>query len=86
MRGLLISAAALALAGCATAYDTVATAPPAPPAVTQSMPAQMASLDPGDSILFWNDARRSAAFRDMESAFPGLEVAPANTVLSLIHI
>ena len=83
MRGLLISAAALALAGCATAYDTVATAPPAPPAVTQSMPAQMASLDPGDSILFWNDARRSAAFRDMESAFPGLEVAPANTVRTL---
>ncbi|MFW2350374.1 serine hydrolase domain-containing protein [Qipengyuania sp.] len=86
MRGLWISTAALALAGCASTYDTVETAPVAPaatPAVTQSMPAQMASMDPGDSILFWNDARRSAAFRDMEGLFPGFEVAPAGRVREL---
>ncbi len=85
MRGLWISTAALALAGCANTYDTVESAPVAPaiPAVTQSMPEQMASMDPGDSILFWNDARRSAAFRDMEGLFPGLEVAPANPVREL---
>ena len=81
MRTVLTSIAALALAGCSGAYSgpvEIADAPP--PAVTQSMPAQMASLDPSDSILFWSDDRRSAAFRDMESMFAGLEVAPANTV------
>ena len=85
MRGLWISTAALALAGCASTYDTVGTASVAPaiPAVTQSMPAQMASMDPNDSILFWSDERRSAAFRDMEGLFPGLEVAPANPVREL---
>ena len=74
MRGLMISVAALALAGCGTAYGdagtATATAVP-PPAVTQSMPEQMASLDPSDSILFWSDERRSAVFRDMEGSFPG---------------
>ena len=86
MRGLMISVAALALAGCGTAYGdagtATATAVP-PPAVTQSMPEQMASLDPSDSILFWSDERRSAVFRDMEGSFPGLEVAPASTVREL---
>ncbi|MEZ5682276.1 MAG: serine hydrolase [Erythrobacter sp.] len=72
MRGFLVSISALALAGCASTYDTAPVA--TVPAVTQSMPAQMASMDPGDSILFWSDARRSAAFRDMESLFPGLEI------------
>ena len=85
MKRLWISTAALALAGCATAYDTapVAEVPVAPPAVTQSMPEQMASMDPGDSILFWSDERRSAAFRDMEGLFPGLEVAPATKTRDL---
>jgi CubicO group peptidase (beta-lactamase class C family) len=77
MRALLASTLAIALAGCATAYDSD-TPVAAASAVTQSMPEQMASMDPGDSILFWDDARRSAAFRDMESLFPGLEVAPAS--------
>ncbi len=81
MRGLWISATAVALAGCATNYGAVetATVAAAPPAVTQSMPEQMASMDPSDSILFWSDERRSAAFRDMEDLFPGLEVAPASS-------
>lgn len=80
MRALWISSAALALTACAGTYqkDVTARAVVAPPAVTQSMPEQMASMDPGDSILFWSDERRSAAFRDMESLFPGLEVAPAS--------
>ena len=47
------------------------------------MPETMASMDPADSILFWSDARRSAAFRDMESLFAGLEVAPAATPMQL---
>ncbi|QYJ08560.1 beta-lactamase family protein [Qipengyuania flava] len=92
MRALWISSAALVLSACSASYggaDTppVASAPaPAPvaapasiPAVTQSMPEQMASMDPSDSLLFWSDERRSAAFRDMESLFPGLEVAPASS-------
>ena len=76
MRALWLSAAMLAIAGC-TAHSDLAVAPPAP-AVTQSMPAQLASMAPSDSILFWSDERRSAAFRNMEAQFPGLEVAPAN--------
>ena len=79
MKRLWISTAALVLSGCAGAYDSapVGEVTVVPPAVTQSMPEQMASMDPGDSILFWSDERRSAAFRDMEGLFPGLEVAPA---------
>ncbi|MBX7526955.1 serine hydrolase domain-containing protein [Qipengyuania vesicularis] len=79
MRAILASTLAIALVGCTTVED-VASAPPPPldpPAVSQSMPEQMASMDPSDSILFWSDERRSAAFRDMESMFPGLEVEPA---------
>lgn len=72
MRVLACSVAALALAGCTLAPNLQSN--PAP-IVTQSSPAKMASLDPADSILFWSDSRRSAAFRDMEGLFPGLEAA-----------
>ena len=78
MRRVLVSALAIALGGCSHAGDVPPT-PPLPsyvPTVTQSVPAQMASLDPSDSILFWSDERRSAAFRNMEALFPGLEVSP----------
>ena len=81
MRFALVPLLALAAAGCNTLAE-----PPAPPPlenaqpqVTQSMPEQMASTDPADSILFWSDERRSAAFRDMESLYPGIEVSPAST-------
>ena len=77
VRGLFAGVAALALAGCASSYGEAPRPAAAVPAVTQSMPAQMADMDPSASLLFWDDARRSAAFRDMESLFPGLEVAPA---------
>ncbi len=72
MRIFLAGVAALAISGCAGAGLDVPA--PTPPAVTLSMPDNPASLDPSDSILFWNDERRSAAFRDMEGLFPGLEV------------
>ena len=79
MRKLSILGCALALAGCASPYDA---SPPqsvaAVPAVTQVMPTTPPSMDPKDSLLFWSDARRSAAFRSMETFFPGLEVAPAS--------
>ncbi len=82
MRAVFVSTLAMALAACAASADPVG-APPAAnvdaiPPVTQSMPENPASLNPSDSILFWSDERRSAAFRDMESMFPGLEIAPAN--------
>lgn len=78
MKRLLISTAALALAGCvSTDTDTLGSAAQTP-TVTQSTPEHMASLDPSDSILFWSDDRRSEAFRDMQAHFPGLEVAPAS--------
>lgn len=73
-RGLAL---ALALAGCAAGPSADVTSLPAP-VVTRSLPDNPASLDPADSPLFWDAARRSAAFRDMESLFPGLEVAPAS--------
>jgi hypothetical protein len=67
----MISVAALALAGCGTAYGdagtATATAVP-PPAVTQSMPEQMASLDPSDSILFWSDERLPVRFANCRAA------------------
>ncbi|MGB3739420.1 MAG: serine hydrolase domain-containing protein [Pontixanthobacter sp.] len=38
-----------------------------------------ASVTPADlDVLFWNDAERSARFRDMESWFPGREVPTAS--------
>lgn len=79
LRGLLLSGAILALAGC----NTLENYPASPPVVTQVLPQEMASLDPANSILFWSDERRSAAFRDMENSFVGLNVAPANVVRQL---
>ena len=77
MRTVLASTLALALAGCSTATTDSPEIASAPPAVTQIIPENMASLDPSDSLLFWSDERRSAAFRNMESMFPGLDVAPS---------
>ena len=80
MRAFLAGAAALAMAGCSTVG--IQTAEPAA-IVTQSVPETMASLDPADSILFWSAERRSAAFRDMEGLFPGLEAAQTGPVRDL---
>lgn len=77
---LISAACALLLAGCAT-YP--APAPKTHPAVTASRPATPPSMEPKDSILFWDGARRSAAFRKMEDYFAGLEVAPARHVRAL---
>lgn len=81
MHKFLVSISALALAGCASS-PTVLNDNPAP-IVVQSVPENMASLDPADSILFWSDERRSAAFRDMERSFVGLEVAQSGPVRNL---
>lgn len=83
MRKVLSLGAALVLAGCASSVDAPPRSAAAVPAVTQVMPATMPSMDPKDSLLFWSDARRSAAFRSMETLFPGLEVAPAATPRAL---
>ena len=80
MRAFLAGAAALALTGCTTM--AVGTSEPAA-VVTQSVPETMASLDPADSILFWDAERRSAAFRDMEGLFPGLEVDQTGPIRQL---
>lgn len=77
MRKFMCLGAALALAGCAATTDVSPRSAEAVPAVTQVVPATPPSMDPKDSLLFWSDARRSAAFRSMETYFPGLEVAPA---------
>jgi len=80
MRAFLAGVAALALASC----TTMATGTSEPAAVvTQSVPETMASLDPSDSILFWDAERRSAAFRDMEGLFPGLEVDQTGPIRQL---
>lgn len=78
MRAMIGLGAALALAGCMSGRAPApVTEAVAPPRVTQVMPARAPSMDPKDSILFWSDERRSAAFRSMETLFPGLEVAAA---------
>ena len=58
MRAILVSGFVLALTGCMNVVNAPQV-PRAVPAVTQSMPEEMASLDPADSILFWSDERRS---------------------------
>lgn len=83
MRLGLSFAATLALAGCMSPYGAEPAAPGAPPRVTQSNPATSPSMAPEDSILFWSADRRSAAFRNMQGYFTGLEVAPANTTREL---
>ncbi len=84
MRTVMASCLVLALTACA-GVNNRAVPVLAVPAVTQSLPDDAASLDPSDSILFWSDERRSAGFRDMESRFPGLEVAPAATPRPLVR-
>ena len=73
----LASALALALAGCAGGYgaatatsEVVATAPP--PRAPEEL-----------QVLFWNEAQRSARFRDMEDWFAGLEVPAASRTRAL---
>ena len=79
LRSLLVASSAFGLTACAATSDIPIASPTASsgPAVTQSLPETPTSTDPADSLLFWSDERRSAAFRDMEGMFPGLEVAPA---------
>ena len=84
MRAFLTGVAALALSGASAGCTTMGAHTAEPAAiVTQSVPETMASLDPADSILFWSAERRSAAFREMEALFPGLEAAQTGPVREL---
>lgn len=76
MRKVYAPLLALALASCAGAYG-VADHAPAAPAVHRNTPGAPISMEAANSILFWDDAHRSAAFRSMESMSFGLEVAPS---------
>ena len=71
---ILAAVAALALTSCAT--DMASRPEARAEAVTVSTPETDMALD-GAQVLAWNDATRSARFRDMEAYFPGLEVAPS---------
>ncbi|MCK0128213.1 serine hydrolase [Erythrobacter sp. F6033] len=70
---------AIALAGCSTGYgggsdvQSVSSAPA--PAVQLVTPLERDQSEL--QVLFWNDAQRSARFRDMESWFAGHEVPAA---------
>ena len=45
-----------------------------------------AAVTPADqNVLFWNQSERSARFRDMESWFPGYEVAASETPRDLVR-
>ena len=70
---------AVALAGCSASYgggDNVQSASvPATPAVQMITPPERDQSEL--QVLFWNDAQRSARFRDMESWFAGHEVPAA---------
>ena len=70
---------ALALAGCGGGYDAgpaqSASVAAGTPRVQLIVPQER---DPSElQVLFWNDAQRSARFRDMQSWFAGHEVAAA---------
>ncbi|QUL38564.1 serine hydrolase [Erythrobacter sp. JK5] len=68
---------ALALAGCSAGYAG-ADAGAAPVALAPVALQQPPARDPAElQVLFWDDAKRSARFRDMESWFAGHEVPAA---------
>lgn len=77
IKALLCAGAALALSGCS--YGAAEGFEPAAPLPAVEM-TQPPERDPSElQVLFWNDAERSARFRDMESWFAGLEVPAART-------
>ena len=78
-KALLAGAATLSLAACTASYaadpETVAAASLEP--VTLTAPESVAQREL--QVLFWDDATRSARFRDMESWFAGHEVPAATS-------
>lgn len=79
----LLAGSALALPACAPTYqgaDSAATETPLAAVEFNEPPAR----DPSElQVLFWNDATRSARFRDMESWFAGHEIPAATTPRTL---
>lgn len=84
----MVSGLALAglLGACAGTYGSApetAAAPPAPMMVKVGI-TQPPARDQADlQVLFWNDAQRSARFREMEQWFAGHEVPAAKTPRAL---
>ena len=80
-RRIFAGAAMLALAGCAASYGNGTERAAAPPANRGVIAVKTTTPPPRDpselQVLFWNDAQRSARFRDMESWFAGQEVPAA---------
>ncbi|WP_114520102.1 serine hydrolase domain-containing protein [Altererythrobacter sp. ZODW24] len=85
-KSLSAAFACMLLAGCASVGMS-----DKPPGATERLPVDTVVLtepvterDPADlQVLFWNDAQRSARFRDMEAWFAGHEVPAAATVREL---
>ncbi len=80
---LLAGSTALALMGCSAVYV-------ADPASTSAVELEQVTLTAPEEtdqsalqVLFWNDATRSANFRDMERLFAGHEVPAATNVRQL---
>lgn len=70
---------ALALAGCSASSTGLAGATETPPTLGPVELKQPPVRDPSElQVLFWDDATRSARFRDMESWFAGHEVPAAS--------
>ncbi len=69
---------ALMLAGCSASYAGVEEGAAAPVSLDPVELIQPPERDPSElQVLFWDDATRSARFRDMESWFAGHEVPAA---------
>ena len=77
-RKLAIAASALTLASCMASPANYSA--DVAPIVTQSVPETAVDRSAANSILFWSDERRSAAFRNMEGLFTGLEAAQTGPV------
>ncbi|MEL7197300.1 MAG: serine hydrolase [Pseudomonadota bacterium] len=79
----LLAGSAAAMAACAPSYQGADSAGDTAPLAAVEFKAQP-EVDPSEQqVLFWDDATRSARFRDMESWFAGHEVPAATSPRAL---